>query len=368
VSEYQYYEFAAVDRPLDGRQLDELRALSTRADITSTSFVNSYQWGSFRGDPRVMMEKYFDGFLYLANWGTHELMLRLPARLLDLDEARNFCLVESVSCWASRGNVVLAAVSEDENGDFYDEGGEGALGPILPVRAEVMSGDLRALYLLWLVGVQTEQLDGDELEPPVPAGLGALSGSQTALAEFLRVDRDLIAAAAEGSEAALPPGPDIDAWVASLAAHERDALLIKLLRGDDPHLRALTLRRAGASSSGERRRTVNELLSAAEIRRNARLAAERARREVAAAERERALAAARERRVTALRAEGEGVWRRIAALVATKKPAEYDRTVDLLVDLRDACPEKEFRRRISELRDEHRRKPSLLDRLDRAGL
>jgi hypothetical protein len=66
VSEYQYYEFAAVDRPLDDRQLGELRALSTRADITSTSFVNTYNWGSFQGDPRVMMEKYFDAFLYLT--------------------------------------------------------------------------------------------------------------------------------------------------------------------------------------------------------------------------------------------------------------------------------------------------------------
>lgn len=55
----------------------------------------------------------------------------------------------------------------------------------------------------------------------MPAGLRALTGSQTALAEFLRVDRDLIAAAAASSEAALPPCPDLDAWVASLAARER---------------------------------------------------------------------------------------------------------------------------------------------------
>jgi hypothetical protein len=99
--------------------------------------VNSYHWGSFRGDPRIMMEKYFDGFLYLANWGTHELMLRLPARLLDLDTARRYCSGDMVSAWASRGNVVRYAVSEDESGE-YDEGGEGALASILPVRAEIM--------------------------------------------------------------------------------------------------------------------------------------------------------------------------------------------------------------------------------------
>ena len=151
---------------------------------------------------------------------SHELMLRLPARLLDL--AQRYCPSDLVSSWASRGNVILYAVSDDDSGDYVDEGGEGALASILPVRAEIMSGDLRAPYLLWLLGVQAEQLDEEELEPPVPAGLRALTGSQTALAEFLRLDRDLIAAAAESREQqALPPGPDVDAWVASLAARER---------------------------------------------------------------------------------------------------------------------------------------------------
>ena len=34
MSEYQYYEFLAVDRPLDERQQAEVRALSTRARVT----------------------------------------------------------------------------------------------------------------------------------------------------------------------------------------------------------------------------------------------------------------------------------------------------------------------------------------------
>jgi len=48
MSEYQYYEFLAVDRPLDHRQQAEVRSLSTRASITATSFVNEYHWGNFR--------------------------------------------------------------------------------------------------------------------------------------------------------------------------------------------------------------------------------------------------------------------------------------------------------------------------------
>ena len=94
MSGYQYYEFQAVDRPLDQRQMSELRALSTRASITPTSFVNSYQWGDFRGNPAVLMERYFDAFLYFANWGTRQVMLRLPVRLLDVETAERY----SVGC------------------------------------------------------------------------------------------------------------------------------------------------------------------------------------------------------------------------------------------------------------------------------
>jgi hypothetical protein len=67
VSEYQYYEFSAVDRPLTTREQAVLRSLSTRADITATSFVNTYEWGNFKGDPDELMERYFDAHLYLAN-------------------------------------------------------------------------------------------------------------------------------------------------------------------------------------------------------------------------------------------------------------------------------------------------------------
>ena len=57
MSEYQYYEFLAVDRPLDAATLAAVRALSTRARITSTSFVNTHHWGDFKGNPRALVER-----------------------------------------------------------------------------------------------------------------------------------------------------------------------------------------------------------------------------------------------------------------------------------------------------------------------
>jgi len=68
MSEYQYYEFQAIDRRLAASQMAKLRSFSTRARITPTSFINDYQWGEFKGDEDAWMDKYFDAFLYFANW------------------------------------------------------------------------------------------------------------------------------------------------------------------------------------------------------------------------------------------------------------------------------------------------------------
>jgi len=92
MSEYQYYEFVAVDGPLTSEQQGELRALSTRGRISSSSFVNDYQWGDLKADPREWMERYFDAHLYLANWGTHRIALRLPRAALDPATAARYCL------------------------------------------------------------------------------------------------------------------------------------------------------------------------------------------------------------------------------------------------------------------------------------
>ena len=51
MSEYQYYEFLAVDRPLTGKEIEALRDISTRAIITPASFTNEYQWGDLKADP-----------------------------------------------------------------------------------------------------------------------------------------------------------------------------------------------------------------------------------------------------------------------------------------------------------------------------
>ena len=86
---------------------------------------------------------------------------------------------------------------------------------------------------MWLLTVQAGAVDNDAaVEPPVPSGLNALTARNTALVAFLRIDRDLLVVAA--LVVAEATAPDVAGFVAGWPAAGRDALLVGLLRGDDP--------------------------------------------------------------------------------------------------------------------------------------
>jgi len=267
MSEYQYYEFQAIDQPLTDKEMGELRSYSTRARVTPTSFVNDYSWGSFKGNADAWMERYFDAFLYLANWGTHILKLRLPFQLLDPATAKEYCGGDSAFVREKAGKVVVSFVSEDEEGGDWVEG-EGHLSSMISVRAELARGDLRALYLGWLLRAQSGELDDEDVEPPVPTGLGKLSASLESLAEFLRIDGDLLHVAAEASpsrEDSALNRDEIRAWVGKLASKEKDTLIASLIVDSDHALitellqRFLKERAAGGADPAKTGRTVGQL-------------------------------------------------------------------------------------------------------------
>jgi hypothetical protein len=380
VSEYQYYEFQAVDQPLSQAQMAELRALSTRATITPTRFQNFYTWGDFRGNPATLMERYFDAFVYVANWGTHQLMLRLPHRLLDHPAVSPYCTEQALQAWTTTAHLVLSFRSEAEYGEDDDDG-QGWMASFVPLRAELASGDLRSLYLGWLSGAQAEELDEDSLEPPVPPGLGTPSAALQALASFLRLDTDLLQVAAHSS-AALAPSPSRRAlaqWIERLSESDKTELLVRLVADRDSNVGLELLRRfqearspAPASAPPAHRRTVAELIGEAQRQADAkrRAAAERAARERARHERQQA--AARASYLNSLIGREEQVWERIEALVATKQQGNYDEAVQLVQDVHDLADRvgqiEAFAVRLGSLRERHARKVSLLERLDRLGL
>ena len=154
MSEFQYYEFQAVDRPLGEADRQALRALSTRARITATSFTNVYEWGDFKGDPAALMERWFDLHLYLANWGSRRLMIRLPKRLADQRQLKAFlCKADCAVLRASGENLILDIARDEVEPDGDWDDGSGWLAALAPLRADMLAGDLRLCYLLWLTAV-----------------------------------------------------------------------------------------------------------------------------------------------------------------------------------------------------------------------
>jgi hypothetical protein len=63
MSEYQYYEFLAIDRPLTAQQQAAIRQLSSRVQLSSTSVVFTYSYSDFRGQPLDVLAKHFDAML-----------------------------------------------------------------------------------------------------------------------------------------------------------------------------------------------------------------------------------------------------------------------------------------------------------------
>lgn len=373
MSEYQYYEFLALDRPLTEKQRAELRSISTRAEITATRFVNEYEWGDLKGDPLKMVERYFDAFLYLANWGTRRLMFRLPRGVLDPEAARQYCDTDAGSLIETDTHVILNLLADQEPDGDWDEPG-GQLAAMVQARSELAAGDLRLLYLAWLLALQSVAVADEDTEPPVPAGLGDLSAPLQAIADFLDIDEDLIAVAATASPPVQEPS-GLTEWVASLPADEKDALLARVAAGEGAQVQALLLRRFRAASGSlpaAPARTAADLLEAAADLKEARVRAAEQRRREEESRRRTAQAAAYAKHLDRLATKTEAAWEKAAELIETKRPRDYDLAVSLLRDLQALAERQDetavFRKRFSELRAQHQRKPSLLDRFDQAGL
>jgi hypothetical protein len=328
VSEYQYYDFRALDRPLTRNEMAALRTVSTRAAITATSFTNHYEWGDLKANPSKLLEKYFDAFVYVANWGTHEFCIRLPQGSVDYKLLHAMAPGKSLRVRKTATFVIVEFGFESE-WDGEDDG-TGWMASLMPLRSDLLRGDLRCLYLGWLRRAQDRGLDEDKLEPPVPAGLGELSGPLHALIEFLEIDEDLVEVAAQASKplAAGPSRRELSAWIRGLPEKDKDELLItaavdqgerwrnELVR----RFRRATLQQASEVLAAGEQRNAGDLLAAADARakERARLLNEQGIAE-AAKRREEDLAN-RARYLDQLGNRQVEIWKQVASHLQTRRP------------------------------------------------
>jgi hypothetical protein len=307
--------------------------------------------------------------------------------------------------------VVLDLISSPEDGGWEVEDDDWP-DCLITLRANLAEGDLRDLYLGWLFGLQEDfgfvgedetdgdeyagedesggeagedgiagsiALDGSAVEPPVPPGLRQLTEPLKALVEFLRIDQDLLAIAAERSPdltATRPSAADINRWLETLPVAAKDAVILRLLAGEGTDLRLELLRRyqeatAPSTIAVPPGRKVGELLNAAQAHAVQRRRKEAERAVRAKARREREAAAARAAYLDGLAGREESVWRQVESLIESKSPKAYDEAARLLVDLRDLAarsPSPAFATRLSDLRVRHARKLSFVERLTEARL
>jgi hypothetical protein len=293
MSEYQYYEFQTIDRLLSAEQQATIRKLSRRVELSATRAVFNYSYGGGI-EPLKVLEQYFDAFLYIANWGSKQLAFRFPKGTIAAESLQPYLLGDEESyvgdLHTTPQHLILNLETREEEGFGWIEG-EGLLDPLLPLREDILRGDLRALYLFWLrcaeerAGWVVDEEDAELealIEPPVPPGLGQLDPALQALAEFFAIDQDLIAAVAEVSLRLTATEEPLERWVNLLPEAERNAYLLRVARGE-AHVGIDLLRRlrevGGAgkpTSSTATRRTFAELQIAAKNQEQLRTQRERA--------------------------------------------------------------------------------------------
>jgi len=380
MSEYQYYEFQAIDKPLSQKDQKVLRDISSRAQITSTSFVNEYNYGDLKADPLKLVEKYFDAFLYVTNWGTHQLMLRIPRKLIDLDLASKYCIGDSWTIYEKGDYLIFDFTSETEDYDW--EEGEGYLSPLISLRSDLIQGDYRCLYLAWLFCVQMDEIEEDEEEPPVPANLGNLNASLESFADFMRLDKDLIQVAAENSIAeqkTVENDQKLKTWIDELPTSEKDTIIFRLIKDRDPHIGNELLQRfrktlsiKNTKNNGKKSRSVMELLQKAEAytkEKNRQIAEQQAQEK---ARKEKEAVIAREKYLNGLAEIEHEIWEKVNSLIFIRTPKSYDEAVNLLIDLKDLAKKNNattlFKSKLMTIQEEHKRKSSFINRIDSADL
>lgn len=327
------------------------------------------------------MARWFDLHLYIASWGTRRLMIRIPKRFLDRSRVKEFVReVDEVELLES-GESLIVEIQFDSEASGYrylDEGGEGWLDSLAPLRNDMLTGDLKLFYLLWLTAVERDYLR-DEATEPLP-GIAPLSAPLEALAKFFQIDRDLVQAAAESprnTDGRRSFAATSRKVIESIPEDEKAALLLRLADGD-PHVAAEVRNRIRADretaegQSRVKRRTVAELRKRTLAAHEGRKAAEARRREAEQRRKAQEAERARRARVDVLRRRGARVWDEVEREIEYRNTSSYDRAATLLADLQTLTGETgtmgAFSERVQSIRERHRTKRRFIDRLDERNI
>lgn len=372
MSEYQYYEFVALDGPISDAGLQYAEGCSSRADVSRVHWRNEYNFGDFSGSVERLLQHY-DAHFYIANWGTVRLAIALPEGVLDHDAIQPYVSgheqYENTLTFGSNGKrTIIWWERQDEDGWGWTEG-SGILGRLAGIRDELMRGDYRSLFLGWLADFRPDEWrdprDSPVLMPPIPAGLDCLTPALQTLVEHFPVDCDALAVAAGKSQESLQNRmPTTDA-VSKLSPSEMKALLVRVADGDGSRVMSELNRLTYRQRSPQRDQT----LTCVEFAKHCLTARKRRQEEeakAAAAERKRA-ATARKRHLKGVFKRAEDIWAGLDSLMEDKIASAYDKAASQLQELCDAYRQEgkttDFQNRLDVFRKQYARRSAMMRRI-----
>lgn len=368
--EYQYYEFQAIDRPLTATERDYVQRLSSRVRPTATRAVFTYSYGDFRGDPLSVLVQCFDAMLYMANWGHWQLAFRFPKSAVPLTALEPYCFEHIIEAVPAQNSVILNMEIQNEAGGGWIKEDANWLSALIPLRQAILQGDYRVLYLAWLQAAAISgYLTDDAQEPPVPPNLQKLDAPLQTFVDWLEIDPDLVAVAAQMSPIQQEQQEPFQDWIQALSDQEKEELLLEIVTGHSTVANQLQaqLRQKFAQDSQvlprshAAQRKFATLRDLASTHRSGRQAAAQA-----------AAQARRRQYLESLKPQKGKIWETIEDLIACKQAKPYDQAVQSLTDLRDLAElEGEsaiFRSRMKQMKADYANRPGLLRRMDAAKL
>lgn len=367
MSEYQRYEFMTVDRPLTKPQLEAVKRLSSHIEASATHAFIEYHWGDFKHNPIEVLHQYFDGFLYWANWGSPQLAFRFPHGMLPPTLLDGYDLEDFVT-FARHPDYDILDISfgEMEGPDVWTEYD---LSSLIGIREEILAGDARPLYIVWLasrdyLGTDDEEEEYEISVPAVPPGFAKLTTAQKALADLFQVPDELVVAAARHSKPATPgPAEDLAAWLKLLPPARRDDYLLRLAN-DEPGLSRMLVRelRELGSDTSQPASPEGEHVTYATLLPESKAV----RAELDRQQREKE-SRARERRLRDIHEHKDDYWHRADEALTRTSGTSYDEATQLLVELRDAANHfddaQPFQERFRAWVQPHLRRPAFVKRL-----
>jgi hypothetical protein len=253
MSEFQYYEFRTVNRTLTRDELKEVNTWSSRGEVTSTSATFTYNFGSFKQDPKRCLVSHFDMMLYYANYGCKRMMFRFPEKLVNLKALQQFDYnnpedYEGTITITTESDYVIVDIEENKE-EGFDEWTdcEHTLAAVTPLWNDILNGDYRSLYLMWSRftkrAIENECVEEDELDyPSVPNGLKKLTAAIEEFNTFWDIFDDVIDEAAKKSPDIAAKSIDYKKAISFLSDNEKSEFLLRFAQNEAYVLQAFLKR------------------------------------------------------------------------------------------------------------------------------